>query len=116
MSASIAPASSRSPSSNAPPSAPGVPSSAPSTYNVRFNEASKEVVFTGILRPFTAEQMAPIRNHLEKAAWSSATSGQWTLELNFKRLKHMNNVAFLELNRFVKWAAEALPELKIKLV
>jgi ubiquinone/menaquinone biosynthesis C-methylase UbiE len=117
MSTSIAPASGRSPSSNAPPSAPGgAPSSAPSTYNVRLNEATQEVVFTGILRPFTAEQMAPIRNYLEKAAWSAATSGKWTLDLNFKRLKHMNNVAFLELNRFVKWAAEALPELKIKLV
>lgn len=117
MTASIAPASSRSPSSNAPPSSPtGAPSSVPSTYSVRINETTQEVVFTGILRPFTAEQMGPVRNYLEKAAWSSATSGNFTLELNFKRLKHMNNVAFLELNRFVKWAAEALPELRIKLV
>lgn len=116
MTASIAPASSRSHSSIPPSTPSGVPSSNSSTYSVRVDEKTQEVVFTGILRPFTADQMAPIRSYLEKAAWSAATSAKWTLDLNFKRLKHMNNVAFLELNRFVKWAAEALPELKIKLV
>jgi ubiquinone/menaquinone biosynthesis C-methylase UbiE len=116
MTASITPASSRSHSSIPPSSPSGVPSSNSSTYSVRVDESTQEVVFTGILRPFTAEQMGPVRSSLEKAAWSAATRGNWTLGLNFKRLKHMSNVAFLELNRFVKWAAEELPELKLKLV
>src|SRR3954468_11016685 len=98
MSASIAPTSSGGPNS-VPPS-----SSAPSTFSIRVNENEQEVVFFGILRPFVADQMGSIRMYVEKAARNAVKNGSGVLRLNFKRLKHMNNVAFIELNRLVKWA------------
>jgi ubiquinone/menaquinone biosynthesis C-methylase UbiE len=103
MSASIAPTS-------APPSSS---SSAPSTFSIRVNESEREVVFSGILRPFMAEHMAAVRAYLEKAARNAVVNGPGVLHLNFKRLKHMNNVAFLEINKFVKWSAQRYPNLKI---
>jgi ubiquinone/menaquinone biosynthesis C-methylase UbiE len=36
--------------------------------------------------------------------------------VNLKRLRYMNNVAFLELNRFVRWVAHSRPDLKLKFV
>src|SRR5690242_20087348 len=110
MSASIAPASSRAPTS-VPPS-----SSAPSTFSVRVSENEQEVVFLGILRPFVADQMNAIRLYVEKAARKAAKNGSGSLHLNFKRLKHMNNVAFVELNRLLRWSAQKYPDLKIKLI
>src|SRR4051812_33747920 len=104
MSASIAPAS-------VPPS-----SSAPSTYTIRVDENECEVVFTGILRPFIADHMAATRSYLEKAARIASRSEGAALNLNFKRLKFMNNVAFLELNKFVKWSAQRYPRLKINFI
>lgn len=103
MSTSIAPTS-------APPSSS---SSAPSTFSIRVNESEREVVFSGILRPFMPEHMAAVRAYLEKAARNAVLNGPGVLHLNFKRLKHMNNVAFLEINKFVKWAAQRYPNLKI---
>jgi ubiquinone/menaquinone biosynthesis C-methylase UbiE len=109
MSASIAP------SSGAPTSVP--PSSnAPSTFSVRVSENEQEVVFFGILRPFVADQMNAIRLYVEKAARKAAKGGTGALHLNFKRLKHMNNVAFVELNRLLRWSAQKYPDLKIKLI
>jgi ubiquinone/menaquinone biosynthesis C-methylase UbiE len=103
------------PSSGAPTSSPPS-SSVPSTFNIRVNEHEQEVVFFGVLRPFVADQMVSTRKYVERAARDAARSGPGVLRLNFKRLKHMNNVAFLELNRIVKWAAEKLPNLEIKLI
>lgn len=105
MTTSIAPA------SGGPPS-----SGVPSTFGVRVSESDQEIVLVGILRPFASGQMAGTRAQLEKAARNAAKNSTKTLCVNLKRLKHMNNVAFLELNRFVKWAATGLPELKIKLI
>lgn len=102
MSASIAPAS-------APPS-----SSAPSTFSIRVDEAECEVVFTGILRPFIADHMASTRAYLDRAARIASRGG--VLNLNFKRLKFMNNVAFLELNKFVKSSAQRYPNLKLNFI
>src|SRR4051794_20893812 len=110
MSASIAPTSSGGPNS-VPPS-----SSAPSTFSIRVSENEQEVVFFGILRPFVADQMNAIRGYVEKAARKAAKNGTGTLHLNFKRLKHMNNVAFMELNRLLKWSGQKFPDLKIKLI
>lgn len=109
MSASTAPASSA--PTSAPPS-----SAAPSTFSIRVDESEQEVVFYGILRPFVPDQMLAIRKYVERAAWSASRSGHGVLKLNFKRLKHMNNVAFVELNRFVKWSATKYPNLKLKLI
>jgi ubiquinone/menaquinone biosynthesis C-methylase UbiE len=105
----------------APPSGSGVPSSGvpPSCLPVALNmkvsgegQEEQEISLTGTLRPFVAEEMASVRASLEQAAWS--TKG--TLCVNLKRLKYMNNVAFLELNRFVRWVATSRPELKIKFI
>jgi ubiquinone/menaquinone biosynthesis C-methylase UbiE len=104
MSASIAPAS-------APPS-----SSAPSTFSIRVDEAECEVVFTGILRPFIADHMASARAYLDRAARIASRGGTGVLNLNFKRLKFMNNVAFLELNKFVKWSAQRYPNLRLNFI
>lgn len=106
MSTSIAPTSS-------PPSSS---SSAPSTFSIRVNEGDREVVFSGILRPFMPEHMAAVRAYLEKAARNAVLNGPGVLHLNFKRLKFMNNVAFLEINKFVKWAAQRYPNLKIAFI
>jgi ubiquinone/menaquinone biosynthesis C-methylase UbiE len=75
-------------------------------------EDEQEVTLTGTLRPFVAEEMAQVRASLEQAA--KTTKG--TLCVNLKRLKYMNNVAFLELNRFVRWVARTRPDLKVKFV
>src|SRR5262245_52758120 len=103
MSASVAPTS--------PP--PSSPSSAPSTFSIQVHQRQREVVFSGILRPFMPEHMAAVRAYLEKAARGAVVNGPGVLHLNFKRLKHMNNVAFLEINKFVKWSAQRYPNLKI---
>jgi ubiquinone/menaquinone biosynthesis C-methylase UbiE len=107
MSNSIAPASSGTPSSGVPPSC------MPVALNMRLTgDKEQEVTLTGTLRPFVAEEMTSVRRSLEQAAWSA----RGMLCVNLKRLKYMNNVAFLELNRFVRWAASARPELRIKFV
>jgi ubiquinone/menaquinone biosynthesis C-methylase UbiE len=108
-------------SSIAPPSGSGVPSSGvpPSILPVALNmklshEGSdeQEISLTGTLRPFVAEEMASVRSSLEQAAWGT----RGTLCVNLKRLRYMNNVAFLELNRFVRWVANSRPDLKIKFI
>jgi SAM-dependent methyltransferase len=77
-----------------------------------YTEQEQEITLTGTLRPFIAEEMASVRTSLEQAAWST----RGTLIVNLKRLKYMNNVAFLELNRFVRWASATRPDLRIKFV
>jgi len=109
-------------SSIAPPSGSGVPSSGvpPSCMPVALNlkvtggegQDEQEIALTGTLRPFVAEEMSTVRASLEQAAWST----RGTLCVNLKRLKYMNNVAFLELNRFVRWVVTSRPELKIKFI
>ncbi len=85
----------------------------PLALNMRLTgDKEQEVSLTGTLRPFVAEEMASVRSSLEQAAWSA----RGTLCVNLKRLKYMNNVAFLELNRFVRWAASSRPELRVKFV
>jgi len=85
------------PSSSVPPSSRIPSSRGPQAYSVKVNEAGNEVSFAGMLRPFVAEQMANVRATLEGAALQA----QGMLCINLKRLKYMNNVAFLEINRFV---------------
>lgn len=109
MSNSVAPVSSGTPSSGVPPSC------MPMALNLRrtaTTEEVQEIALTGTLRPFVAEEMAAMRGQLEQAAWST----RGTLVVNLKRLKYMNNVAFLELNRFVRWAAATRPELRVKFI
>lgn len=109
MSNSVAPVSSGAPSSGVPPSC------MPMALNMRlrgYTEQEQEITLTGTLRPFIAEEMASVRTSLEQAAWST----RGTLIVNLKRLKYMNNVAFLELNRFVRWASATRPDLRIKFV
>lgn len=107
MSNSIAPASSGTPSSGVPPSC------MPVALNMRLTgDKEQEVTLTGTLRPFVAEEMASVRKSLEQAAWSA----RGTLCVNLKRLKYMNNVAFLELNRFVRWAVSMRPDLRVKFI
>jgi len=108
MSVSTAPESVVPPSSSS--GAP--PWRSPVTFNIRVDQNDQEVVFSGMLRPMIADHMKSIRATCEEAAKVS-----WgTLYLNFKRLKYMNNVAFLEINRFIRWSAEQRPDLKIKLI
>jgi ubiquinone/menaquinone biosynthesis C-methylase UbiE len=105
MSNSVVP-SSGSPSSSAP-------LSLPAALNMRRTSGEgQEITLTGTLRPFVAEEMASIRSSLELAA----RNAQGMLCVNLKRLKYMNNVAFLELNRFVRWVAAVRPDLKIKFI
>jgi ubiquinone/menaquinone biosynthesis C-methylase UbiE len=110
MSNSIAPSSS---SGSGTPSSGIPPSYLPVALNMRrTGEKEQEVTLTGTLRPFVAEEMVTVRSALEQAAQSAED----TLCVNLKRLKYMNNVAFLELNRFVRWVARALPGLKVKFI
>lgn len=104
-----------------PPSDSGVPSSIPPVsylpvaLNLKMSGAGQEeqeISLTGTLRPFSAQEMATVRASLEEAAWKT----RGTLCVNLKRLRYMNNVAFLELNRFVRWVAKARPGLKIKFI
>jgi len=109
MSNSVAPSSSGVPSSGIPPSC------MPLALNMRYTgdtQQEQEVTLTGTLRPFVAEEMATVRSSLEHAA--RTTRG--TLFVNLKRLKYMNNVAFLELNRFVRWASSSRPDLQIRFI
>lgn len=109
-------------SSVSPPSGSGVPSSAPppSIYPVALNlkvtggagQDEQEIALTGTLRPYVAAEVASLRASLEQAAWST----RGTLSVNLKRLKYMNNVAFLELNRFVRWFGKSRPGLKLKFI
>jgi ubiquinone/menaquinone biosynthesis C-methylase UbiE len=109
MSASISPETFVPPSSSSG-SLPSWRSSV--SFNMRVDQDDQEVALAGMLRPFVGEQMRAIRVTLETAA-KNATG---ELCLDFKRLKYMNNVAFLEINRFVRWAVEARPNLKIRLI
>ncbi|CAN91934.1 quinone methyltransferase [Sorangium cellulosum So ce56] len=96
-----------------PSSSSGLPSwRSQVTFSMRVDQTDQEVALSGMLRPFGADQMRAIRGTLETAA----KSARGELCLDFKRLKYMNNVAFLEINRFVRWAVEARPNLKIKLI
>jgi ubiquinone/menaquinone biosynthesis C-methylase UbiE len=106
--------SSNSPESILPPSSSsGLPSwRSPVTFSIRVDQNDQEVAFAGMLRPFVADHMKSIRLTLETAA-----NDAWgVLYLNFKRLKYMNNVAFIEITRFIRWAVEHRPDLKIKLI
>jgi ubiquinone/menaquinone biosynthesis C-methylase UbiE len=105
----------------APPSGSGVPSSGvpPSSMPIALKlkasadgQDEQEISLAGTLRPFVAEEMALVRSSLEQAAWST----RGTLCVNLKRLRYMNNVAFLELNRFVRWAVNSRPDLRIKFI
>lgn len=82
------------------------------TFSMRVDHTDQEVALSGMLRPFGADQMRAIRSTLETAA----KNARGELCLDFKRLKYMNNVAFLEINRFVRWAVDARPNLKLKLI
>ena len=109
MNASIAPESVVPP----PSSSSGIVSwRSPVTFHIRVDENDNEVAFSGMLRPMVPEHMKSIRASLDEAA----TKAWGTLYLNFKRLKYMNNVAFLEINRFLRWVTEKRPDLKIKLI
>lgn len=97
-----------------PPSSSGGASSWRSSvsFSIRVDEDDQQVAFAGMLRPFVGDHMKAIRATLEAAAKNARAE----LCLDFKRLKYMNSIAFLEINRFVRWAVEARPNLKIKLI
>lgn len=82
------------------------------TYQVQIDPGSARVAFEGTLRPLTGRDVDPIRQQLE----SATRSAEAELLLDFKRLRHMNQVATIELARFARWAAVRRPELTIKLV
>jgi ubiquinone/menaquinone biosynthesis C-methylase UbiE len=82
------------------------------TYQVQIDPDNARVAFEGTLRPLTGRDVDPIRQKLEIATRGAGAE----LLLDFKRLRHMNQVATLELARFAQWAAVRRPELKIKLV
>lgn len=108
MTASIAPESTIPPSS----SSGGPFWASPVTFNIRIDPNDQEIAFSGMLRPMVADQMKAVRASLDEAV----RNAKGTLYLNFKRLKYMNNVAFVEINRFIRWAVEQRPDLKIKLI
>lgn len=111
MSDSIAPPpSSEAVSSEAPLSRMPVALNMKVTENERQDE--REISLTGTLRPYSAADMASVRSSLDEAA--ANTHG--TLIVNLKRLKYMNNVAFLELNRFIRKLATSRPDLKLKFI
>lgn len=97
-----------------PPSSSGEISSWRSSvsFSIRVDEDDQQVAFAGMLRPFIGDHMKAIRATLEAAAKNARAE----LCLDFKRLKYMNSIAFLEINRFVRWAVDARPNLKIKLI
>lgn len=104
-----------------PPSSSEVPSSEaplsclPVALNMKVSGVGQdehEISLTGTLRPFKADEMASVRASLEQAAWST----RGTLSVNLKRLRYMNNVAFLELNRFVQWFGKARRGVRIKFI
>ncbi|WP_437652178.1 methyltransferase domain-containing protein [Sorangium sp. So ce1182] len=82
------------------------------SFSIRVDEDDQQVAFAGMLRPFIGDHMKAIRATLEAAAKNARAE----LCLDFKRLKYMNSIAFLEINRFVRWAVDARPNLKIKLI
>ncbi|EYF01549.1 methyltransferase type 11 [Chondromyces apiculatus DSM 436] len=102
------------PDSHVPPSSSSDGASWRSSvsFNIRVSEQEQQVSFTGMLRPFVAEHMKAIRSTLETAARNA--TGE--LQLDFKRLKYMNSVAFLEINRFIRWVVGVRPGLKIVLI
>jgi hypothetical protein len=113
MSSSIAPPSgSGVPSSSAPRSSKPMALSVKSVKRTGAGQQEQEITLAGTLRPSVAGEMASVRASLEQAAQST----QGTLCVNLKRLRYMNNVAFLELNRFVRWAVRTRPDLKLKFI
>jgi ubiquinone/menaquinone biosynthesis C-methylase UbiE len=72
----------------------------------------QEVTLAGTLRPYSANEMAEVRASLEQAARNT----RGTLIVNLKRLRYMNNVAFLEINRFLRALTSSRPSLGIKFV
>ena len=94
------------------PSSEVPPSGMPVMMRIRLTgdeQQEQEIALAGTLRPFSAQEMANIRASLEQAALTTRE----TLRVNLKRLRYMNNVAFLELNRFVRWVAKSRPDLKL---
>lgn len=81
-------------------------------YQVRIDPGGARVAFEGTLRPLTGRDVDPLRQQLEGAARDAGDE----LLLDFKRLRHMNQVATIELARFARWAVARRPELKLKLV
>ena len=81
-------------------------------YSVRYHENNQEVALEGSLRPQHASDLAPVRQCLLQAA--SAVRG--ILYLNFKRLRYLNHLAFLELARFLHHCQREWPDLRLKLV
>lgn len=102
------------PSSGVPSS--GIPPShMPARLRINLSGAEheeQEVVLMGTLRPCAAREMASIRASLEEAALRT----RGTLRVNLKRLRYLNNVAFLELNRFVRWVSRSRPGMKVEFV
>lgn len=82
------------------------------TSQIQVDSLSARVVFEGTLRPHAGRDMDPIRNKLETAAREARSE----LQLDFKRLQHMNQVATIELARFVRWVAARRPELKVTFI
>lgn len=83
-----------------------------SPYRVTFDENNQEVVFRGVMRPRTSEELAETNEVLYQAL--DKASG--VLYLNFKRLKTLNNVAFKEIAGFLSAAISAQPKLHIKII
>jgi len=81
-------------------------------YSVRYHENNQEVALEGSLRPQHASDLAPVRQCLIQAA--AAVRG--ILYLNFKRLRYLNHLAFLELARFLDHCQREWPDLRLKLV
>jgi len=72
----------------------------------------QDVTLGGTLRPYSANEMAEVRASLEQAARNT----RGTLIVNLKRLRYMNNVAFLEINRFLRVLTRSRPGLRVKFV
>lgn len=82
------------------------------SFTVRFDENNQEIVFGGVMRPKSVEELAVVWETIEAAV--RRISG--TLFLNFRRLTKLNALAFRELASMLGSICQTQPELKVRVV
>ncbi len=82
------------------------------SFSIRFHPSGQEVAFSGALRPADAEAFAAVRAELDRAA----ESVRGVLYLDFKRLRYLNHLGFVELARFLADCRDHRPDLRLKLI
>src|SRR4051812_17083066 len=81
-------------------------------WSVTFNPNNQEVVFTGIIRPQSEQQAAPIKQTIIESTMQ--TLG--TLYINLKQLRNINAVGRKTLADALSWIAEHRADLKVRLI